>query len=52
MTTDLIVKALKNGYVSQKTKGGMIVLTALKSQYTSQEFKDLTLYFNIYHLVF
>ena len=43
MTTDIIVKALKNTYVSQKTKDKVILHTDLRSQYTSQEFKDLTL---------
>ncbi|MCU7196404.1 IS3 family transposase [Turicibacter sanguinis] len=43
MTTDIIVKALKNAYVSQKPKDEIILHTDLGSQYTSQEFKDLTL---------
>ena len=47
MTTDIIVKALKNAYFSQKPKGEIILHTDLGSQYTSQEFKDLTLDFNI-----
>ncbi|MCU7210212.1 IS3 family transposase [Turicibacter sp. 1E2] len=42
MTTDIIVKALKNAYVSQKPKDEIILHTDLGSQYTSQEFKDLT----------
>ncbi len=47
MTTDIIVKALKNAYVSQKTKDKIILHTDLGSQYTSQEFKALTLDFKM-----
>ncbi len=43
MTTHIIVKALKNAYVSQKPKDEIILYIDLESQYTSQEFKDLTL---------
>ena len=43
MTTDIIVKALKNAYVSQKPKDKIILHTDLGSQYTRQGFKDLTL---------
>ena len=43
MTTHIIIKALKNAYVSQKSKDKIILHTDLGSQYTSQEFKDLTL---------
>lgn len=40
MTTDIIVKDLKNAYVSQKPKNKIILYTDLGSQYTSQEFKE------------
>ena len=35
MTTDIIVQALKNAYVSQRPKGKVILHTDLGSQYTS-----------------
>ena len=47
MTTDLIIKALQNAYVSQRPKDEIILHTDLGSQYTSQEFKNLTLDLNI-----
>ncbi len=42
MTTDIIVKALKNAYVSET-----ILHTDLGSQYTNQKFKALTLDFKM-----
>ncbi len=42
MTTDLIIQALTNAYVSQKPKDQIILHTDLGSQYTSKEFKELT----------
>ena len=42
MTTDIIVQALKNAYISQRPKDKVILHTDLGSQYTSQEFKNLT----------
>lgn len=39
---DIIIQALGNTYVSQKPKDKMILQTDLGSQYTTQEFKDLT----------
>ena len=47
MTTDFIVKALQNAYVSQRPKDEMIPHTDLGSQYTSQAFKNLTLDLNM-----
>lgn len=47
ITTDIITKVLKNAYLFQKLKGQVILHTNLGSQYTSQDFKDLTLDFNI-----
>ncbi len=41
MTTDIIVQALMNAYVSQRPKDKVILHTDLRSQYTSQEFKNL-----------
>ena len=42
MTTDIIIQALRNAYISQKPKNEVILHTDLGSQYTSKEFKDLT----------
>lgn len=42
MTLNIIVKALKNTRVYQKPKDEIILHTDLESQYTSQEFKNLT----------
>ena len=47
MTTDIIVQALKNAYVSQRPKGKVILHTDLGSQYTSQDFKNLTSELNV-----
>ena len=47
MTTDLIIQALTNAYVSQKPKDEIILHTDLGSQYTSKEFKELTLDLNM-----
>ncbi len=47
MTTDIIVQALKNAYVSQRPKDKVILHTDLGSQYTSQDFKNLTSELNI-----
>lgn len=40
MTTDLIIQALKNAYLSQRPKDELILYTDLGSQYTSKDFKD------------
>ncbi|MDB8567899.1 hypothetical protein [Turicibacter sanguinis] len=42
MTKDIIVKALKNAYTSQKPKDEINLHTDLASQYTNQQFKHLT----------
>ena len=47
MTTDIIVQALKNAYASQRPKDKVILHTDLGSQYTSQDFKNLTSELNI-----
>ncbi len=47
MTTYIIIKALKNAYVSQKPKDEIILHTDLGSQYTSQDFKNLTSELNV-----
>ena len=47
MTTDIIVQALKNAYASQRPKDTVILHTDLGSQYTSQDFKNLTSELNI-----
>ena len=43
----MIVQALKNAYVSQRPKDQVILHTDLGSQYTSQDFKNLTSELNI-----
>lgn len=40
MTTDFIIQALKNAYLSQRPKDELILHTDLGSQYTSKDFKD------------
>ena len=47
MTTDIIVQALKNAYISQRPKDEVILHTDLGSQYTSKDFKDLISDLNI-----
>ncbi|MDB8563350.1 IS3 family transposase [Turicibacter sanguinis] len=47
MTTDIIVQALKNAYVSQRPKDKVILHTDLGTQYTSQDFKNLTSELNV-----
>ncbi|WP_278474620.1 IS3 family transposase [Turicibacter sanguinis] len=47
MTTDIIVQALKNAYVSQSPKDKVILHTDLGTQYTSQDFKNLTSELNV-----
>ncbi|MEO3153648.1 IS3 family transposase [Turicibacter sanguinis] len=47
MTTDIIVQALKNAYVSQSPKDKVILHTDLGTQYTSQDFKNLTSEINV-----
>ena len=47
MTTDIIVQALKNAYASQRPKDTVILHTDLGSQYTSQDFKNLTSELNV-----
>ena len=47
MTTGIIIKALKNAYVSQSPQNKVILHTDLGSQYTSHDFKDLTLDLNM-----
>lgn len=47
MTTDIIIQAVTNVYISQRPKGELTLHTDLGSQYTSQEFKDLTSDFNM-----
>ena len=47
MTTDIIVQALKNNCVSQRPKDKGILHTELETQYTSQDFKNLTSELNI-----
>ena len=43
----MTTQALKNAYVSQRPKNKVILHTDLGSQYTSQEFKDLTSELNV-----
>ena len=40
MTTDIMIQALKNAYLSQRPKDELILHTDLGSQYTSKDFKD------------
>lgn len=47
MKTDMIVQALKNAYISQRPNDQVILHTDLGSQYTSQDFKNLTSELNI-----
>lgn len=47
MITDIIVQALKNDYVSHSSKGKVILHNDLGSQYTSEEFKNLTSELNV-----
>ena len=47
MTTDVIIQAVKNVYVSQRQKEKGILHTDLGMQYTSQDFKNLTSELNI-----
>ena len=47
MTTDIIVQALKNAYVSQRPKDKVILHTDLGTQYTSEDFKNLTSELNV-----
>ena len=47
MIADIIDKTSKNAYVFQKPKNEMFLHTDLGLQYTSQDFKDLTLGLNI-----
>ncbi|MTK21512.1 DDE-type integrase/transposase/recombinase [Turicibacter sanguinis] len=42
MTKDLIVQGLKNAYFSQRPKDKVILHTDLGTQYTNQDFKNLT----------
>ena len=42
MTKDIIIKALKNAYVSKRPQNKVILHTDLGAQYTSQDFKNLT----------
>ncbi|OWZ82637.1 IS3 family transposase [Natranaerobius trueperi] len=42
MTTDLVIKALKNAYETQKPGKGLILHSDLGTQYTSDEFKQFT----------
>lgn len=43
MTTELVIKALKNAYETQAPKKGLIIHTDLGSQYTSEEFAKYVL---------
>ena len=47
MTTDITVQALKNSYVSQRPKDKVILHNDLETQYTSQDFKNLTSELNV-----
>ena len=47
MVTNIMVQALKNAYASQGPKDKVILHTDLGSQYTSQDFKNLTSELNI-----
>ena len=47
MTTDIIIQALKNAYVSQRPKDKVILHTDLGTQYTSKDFKNLNSELNI-----
>ena len=47
MTTDIIVQALMNAYVSQRPKDKVILHTDLGTQYTSEDFKNLTSELNV-----
>lgn len=47
MKTDMIVQALKNAYISQRPNDQVILHTDLGSQYTSQDFTNLTSELNI-----
>ncbi len=42
MKTDVIIQALKNAYTSQKPKEKVILHADLGTQYTSQDFQNLT----------
>ncbi|GIN87568.1 hypothetical protein J6TS2_39540 [Heyndrickxia sporothermodurans] len=41
MTTDIVIKALKNAYPTQNPSKKLILHTDLGSQYTSKEFQEL-----------
>lgn len=49
MTTNLNTQALNGVYAFQRLKDKVILHTDLELQYTSQDFKDLTLDFNKIH---
>ena len=49
MTTDIIIQAVTNAYISQRPKNELTLHTNLGSQYTSQDFKDLTSDLNMKH---
>lgn len=40
MTTDLVIQALSNAYVTQQPKEGLLLHTDLGTQYTSEEFES------------
>ena len=47
MTTDIIIQTLKNAYVFPRPKNKVILHTDLGSQYTSQDFKNVTSELNV-----
>ncbi|MFS1515083.1 IS3 family transposase [Bacillus sp. SCS-151] len=49
MTTDVVIKALENAYVTQLPPEGLILHTDLGSQYTSQAFTDRIKSYGITH---
>lgn len=49
MTTELIIKALKNAYHTQQPAKGLIFHSDLGSQYTSDEFKEVINQFSMIH---